>query len=291
MKSMTGFGNAELTTDADIIIRVEAHSYNKKHLDARVQLPVGLVRFEGSVKRVVSNHLSRGAVFVKFETAATGGALEATFKVNGKLAAAYKKQIEKLKRRLDLSGNVDINSILALPGVIEEETPESLVSEADLAKVAESAMLSLLIFRTAEGAGLKKDIDSRLKILSELLESIAPLADAIPESQKNRLLSNLKSAELELAADDERVLKEVVIFSDRHDASEELTRLKSHLNQFESMLDSDDPVGRPMEFLIQEMQREINTLGTKAAHCDTTHLVVSFKTELEKIREQVQNVE
>jgi uncharacterized protein (TIGR00255 family) len=130
-----------------------------------------------------------------------------------------------------------------------------------------------------------------LKTLLGLVKRITPLAEAIPDAQKKRLLDNLKASGLDVTAGDDRVLKEIVIFSDKHDASEELTRLNSHLSQFNSMLEAEKPIGRSMEFLTQELQREINTLGSKAAHCEVTPLVVEFKTELEKIREQVQNVE
>ena len=291
MNSMTGFGTSEITTDSGLVVSVDIHSYNKKHLDVRVQAPHGFSRFEGLLKKTVSNRLARGSVFVKVETVATGTALEAAFRVNKELAAAYKRQAEKLKRRLDLAGDVDVNNILSLPGVVTEETPDSLVSEPELAKVANAAIDALVAMRSAEGDELKKDISARIAALGGLVDKIEPLAAAIPEAQKNRLLSNLGAAGLELSSDDDRVLKEIVIFTDKYDVSEELARLRSHLKGFETMLESEEPVGRSMDFLTQEIQREINTLGTKAAHCGTTPLVVEFKTELEKIREQVQNVE
>lgn len=291
MNSMTGFGSADLTTKTGLSIRVEAHSYNKKQLDVRVQLPQGFARFESKLKKIVSGAVERGTVSAKVEIMAAGAAVGATFRINSDLASAYQRKAKKLKRALRLSGDIDVNNILNLPGVVVEESPDSLLLEEDLAEVAQSAMADLLEMRASEGAALKIDIEARLKTLSGLVESIEPLAESIPEAQKKRLLEKLKSAGLDISSDDDRVLKEIVIFSDRHDASEELTRLKSHISQFESMLEAVKPVGRSMEFLTQELQREINTLGSKAAHCDVTPLVVEFKTELEKIREQVQNVE
>jgi uncharacterized protein (TIGR00255 family) len=291
MNSMTGFGNAELTTDTGLEIRIDARSYNKKHLDVRVQLPLGFAGLEGALSKVVSKFISRGSVFLKVDVKPVGRAVSATFKINKELAAAYKREIEKLKRKLDLSGEVDVNNILTLPGVVVEETPDSLANEDDFSAVAESAMRSLSAMRAAEGGELKRDLAERLKKLSALVDRLEPLAESIPAAQKKRLLNNLKSSGFDLSFDDDRVLKEVVVFSDRHDVSEELTRLKSHIARFHEMLELSEPVGRSMEFLTQELQREMNTLGTKAAHCDTTPLVVEFKTELEKIREQVQNVE
>ena len=288
---MTGFGNAELTSSTGLEIRIEAHSYNKKHLDIKIQFPSGFAKLEGILKKTVSQFVSRGSVFLKIDVKTTGSAVESAFRINRDLAAAYKRDAEKLQRRLDIPGDFDIATILNLPGVVVEETPGSLAAEEDFAKVAESAMRSLTAMRTAEGGELKKDLNCRLKKLSKLIGRTAPLAESIPEAQKKRLLANLKSAGLDLTLEDDRVLKELVIFSDRHDASEELTRLTSHVTAFEKMLDSSEPVGRSMEFLTQELQREINTLGVKAAHSDITPLVVAFKTELEKIREQVQNVE
>ncbi len=291
MNSMTGFGSADFISHTGLNIRIEVHSYNKKQLDVRVQLPQGFARFESALKKIVSNAVERGTVFAKVEITAAGAAVDSTFRINSDLAFAYQREADKLKTGLDISGDIDVNNILNLPGVVVEEVPDSLLLEEDLAKVADSAMADLLEMRAIEGATLKNDISARLKVIAAIVESIEPLAESIPEAQKKRLLENLKVAGLDVSSDDDRVLKEIVIFSDRHDASEELTRLKSHISQFESMLDAVKPVGRSMEFLTQELQREINTLGSKAAHCEVTPLVVEFKTELEKIREQVQNVE
>ena len=291
MNSMTGFGSADYTSESGVQIHVDISSYNKKQLDIRLHLPPGLAAYESGLRKMVSGKVFRGSVGVKVEITPGENALNSYFEVNRKLAAAYVKSANRLKERLNLSGNVDINEVLKVPGVLTEAEFENLVSETDLQTALEAALNKLLGMRKTEGDELRNDISSRIDTLASILASIEPLTGKIPEIHRERLMTNLKNSGLDLSSDDERVLKEVIIFTDRYDVSEEITRIKSHFAQFAKLLEDTEPVGRAMEFLLQELQREINTLGTKSAHSDISPYVVKFKTELEKIREQVQNVE
>ena len=291
MKSMTGFGSALCSTKAGVDIRTDIASYNKKQLDIRIALPNGLAAYEMDVRKYIAENISRGAVTVKIEIQPGASSPPSFFEINRQLASAYMKSAENLRRKLDLNGEIDINEILKLPGVIQEVHAEELVSGDDLMRGIKAALKKLLAMRSREGAAMKKDIKTRIKTVASLVDKIEPLSVEIPRLQKERLSANLNNAGLQVTPEDERVLKEIVIYSDRCDVSEEITRIRSHFGQFRELLERNAPVGRTMEFMIQELQREINTLGTKAAHSTISPLVIEFKTELEKIREQVQNVE
>lgn len=291
MRSMTGFGNAECSSKTGIIVRVDIVSYNKKQLDIRALLAKELLAFDNITRKVVSSRVSRGSITIRAEVSASDSAVDKQVRINSKLAAAYVKQAQKLQHRLQLSGEISINEILTLPGVIEELTIDHLLDEKTFLTSLNKALDQFVKMREMEGKELKKDITQRCRQLAEIVDKIEPLAAGIPSLQQARLAENMKSAGLDIDLDDDRILKEIVVFSDRYDVSEEITRLRSHFLQCKELLTKNEPVGRAFEFLIQEIQREINTLGTKAGNSDISPLVLFFKTELEKIREQVQNVE
>jgi uncharacterized protein (TIGR00255 family) len=291
MKSMTGFGIAELNTESGVSLKVNIVSYNKKQLDIRVLLPKELLLFEHITRKFLSGKISRGSVSVRISVATNAKLAEASVSFNKSAANAYLKKSRELCTEFDISGELNINTLVTLPGVIEEPDIEHFVDEDIMMSVINSALEKLLQMRKNEGEALKKDIASRLITLSEIVNKIEPEADTIPQQQHKRLMDNLRSAGLDLNINDERVMKEIIIFSDRYDISEEITRLRSHFIQFRELMEKNGPVGRSLEFLVQELQREINTLGNKAIHSKVSPGVVQFKTELEKIREQVQNVE
>lgn len=291
MKSMTGFGNAECISKSGITVRVDIVSYNKKQLDVRALMGKDLLAFEHLTRKIISEKIARGSVTVRVELSVSEDARNHHIQLNTRLAAAYKKQFEKLKKKLKIESEIDINNLINLPGVIEEINVESLLDEATLKTAIKAALEKFIAMREQEGMALKKDITKRLLKLSKLIDKIEPKANVIPKKQCQRLMDNLKNSGLNIKDDDDRVMKEIIIFSDRSDITEEIIRLRSHFQQCNKLLDKKEPVGRAFEFLIQEIQREINTLGTKAAQSSISPLVIDFKTELEKIREQVQNVE
>ncbi len=291
MRSMTGFGNAESSSETGIVVRVDIVSYNKKQLDVRALLAKELIAFDLITRKTISSRVGRGAITVRAEVSASDSAIDKRVKINSKLAAVYVKQAKQLQKRLRLSGEIDINEILTLPGVIEELCVEHLLDEGTYLTALNQALDSFIQMREQEGKALKKDLKQRCKHLAGIVNEIEPLSTEIPSLQQARLADNMKKAGLDIDLDDERIMKEIVVFSDRYDVSEEITRLHSHFGQCDNLFKKKEPVGRAFEFLIQELQREINTLGTKAANSKISPLVLVFKTELEKIREQVQNVE
>lgn len=291
MKSMTGFGNAEYSSTSGITVRVDIVSYNKKQLDIRALMGKELLAFEHQTRKIVSSRVSRGSITVRVDISVSETAQDKNVNLNVRLAAAYVRQAKRMQKKLDLAGEIDINNVLNLPGIIEDVHIEHLLDEATLTTALNNALDNFVEMRELEGKALKRDIEKRLKKLAALVDKIEPKAGSIPKKQQQRLRDNLKSSGLKIDINDERVLKEIVIFADRFDISEEVTRLRSHFQQCTQLMEKKEPVGRAFEFLVQEIQREINTLGTKAAHCSVSPLVVGFKTELEKVREQIQNVE
>jgi uncharacterized protein (TIGR00255 family) len=288
---MTGFGIAELNTENGISLKVNIVSYNKEQLDIRVLLPKELLLFEHITRKFLSGKISRGSVSVRISVNSNAKLAEAAVSFNKNAAAAYIKKCRDLCSEFNITGDLDINTLVTLPGVIEEPDIEHLVDEDTVMSVINTALDKLMEMRIKEGEALKEDISSRIDTLAEIVDRIEPEANTIPYHQHKRLMDNLKSAGLDLNLDDERVMKEIIIFSDRYDISEEITRLRSHFSQFRDLMNKKGPIGRSLEFLVQELQREINTLGNKAMHSKVSPGVVQFKTELEKIREQVQNVE
>ena len=291
MKSMTGFGSGEAKSENGLLVVVDIVSYNKKQLDVRAQMPKELLAFDHIVKKTVSSKIARGAVTVRVDVAFDSSSSVSNILINKNRVKEYINEAKSLCETFDLPVNIDINKILEMPGVIEEISSEDLLDEKTLLMALNIALDEFLQMRTQEGEALQVDILSRVKKLEFLVKEIAPMADIIPKRQFSRLMENLKKADLTIDSNDDRVVKEMVIFVDRYDVSEEVTRLYSHFEQCYKLIQKNEPIGRAFEFLIQEIQREINTLGTKAAQCAISPLVIEFKTELEKIREQVQNVE
>ncbi|HTV75493.1 MAG TPA: YicC/YloC family endoribonuclease, partial [Candidatus Baltobacteraceae bacterium] len=209
-------------------------------------------------------------------------------------AEAYALELSRLARQLKISGNVTLDQIIRAPGVFQSD--QELV-EADkvwpaVEKALVQALAALVKMREREGANLERDLAGRIAIMRKAVEKIRRQAPLTAENYRQQLLERIKSAGLEnIAPDDERLLKEVVLFADRSDIAEELTRLQSHFQQFDDCRKSSEPVGRTLDFLAQEMNREINTIGSKANDGVISREVVTLKAELERFREQAQNVE
>jgi uncharacterized protein (TIGR00255 family) len=293
MKSMTGYGRGEARTADGVVYLAEAQSYNKKQFEVRVRLPKDSPSLEPMIRELAGTRFSRGAVTVRLDSRLEGGAAAGTAVIDEALAAAYLEQARRLQAQHGLPGEIAIADLLHLPGVAEfrpVDDGDDRHLAAARAAVA-GALDALDAMRLAEGGRLREDIAGRLQSLAALLDRIEPKAATLPEVQLARLRDRLREAMPETAEDEERLLREIIVFTDRSDVSEEITRLRSHFVQAESFFAAREPVGRGLEFLLQEMQREVNTLGVKAAAADISPLVVEFKTGLEKIREQIQNIE
>lgn len=292
MKSMTGCGRGEHAQDG-FKITVEANSINRKQADIQMDLPRDLEVLEPKVRDVINNAVSRGRLTVRVLLHAPTGRNSARMHINRTLAEAYTKELRKLVKDLKLDGSVSLDHLVRAPGVFQ--TDDQLVQGEDfwpaLHQALEQALNGLVKMRSREGAHLAKDLSGRIQNMRKAVTQISKRAPKVAKHYREQLLVRVRSAGVDITMDDDRLLKEVVVFADRADISEELARLESHFKQFNDLKKSTQPVGRTLDFLAQEMNREINTIGSKANDADISKNVVTLKAELEKFREQAMNVE
>ena len=291
MNSMTGFGAATAPLGGSSI-RVEISGVNRKQTEIAVALPRAWAALETTVRDTVATAVSRGRVNVSFTLQSTPGAAGALALNRDKLAALT-ATLSEAEATLGRSVDTSLDALLRL-GIIAEETETDLpleTVEAAAIPALREALEAFVTLRAQEGANMKRDLLARIGTLREFRNQLMARAAGVATRHREVLLKRLAESGLPLPADDERIIKEIALFADRCDVSEEMTRLESHLNQFESICDKSEPVGRTLDFLCQEIFRELNTTGSKANDAELAQLVVTAKTELEKIREQVQNIE
>ena len=288
---MTGYGRGE-TDHAGTKFSVELNSVNRKQSDVVVNLPRDLLDLEPRIRQTINENISRGRTnaTISFHSGANGAR---NLALNTELARSYHEAMRALQKELNAPGEITITTILQAPGVMrfpeEALSPEKAWTAVECALRA--ALADLIKMREREGKHLAKDLIHRLKAIRKKLKEIRALHPDVVKRYRTALLDRIQKAGLPLPSDDERVLKEITFFADRADISEELTRLDSHLAQFAHHLRSKEPVGRKLEFIIQEIFRELNTLGAKANDAAISQRVIACKADLEKIREQVQNLE
>ena len=290
---MTGYGRGERSQDG-FKITVEVNSVNRKQSEISVYLPRELDILEAQIRDVVNRALARGRITVRVAFHAASGQGSVRMHLNTALAKAYARELNRLATQLKLPGPVTLDHLVRAPGVLQ--TDEQIAGEENfwpaVQHALKQALAALLGMREREGAHLAHDLTTRINNMRRSVAKVRKQAPAVAERYRQNLIGRIRSAGLEApGADDERLLKEIVYFADRSDISEELTRLESHFRQFDDCLEAKEPVGRTLDFLAQEMNREINTIGSKANDKDIAGLVVSFKAELERLREQVQNIE
>ena len=292
MRSMTGYGRGESAKDG-FKFTVELNSINRKQSDISINLPKEFVELEPRIRDEINAHLSRGRINVVVAYHRSSSKAEDSVELDTGLAKAYSRAIQKLHKELKLEGALTLDTILRAPGVMKlaETTVDAEAVWPSVETALRKAVAGLVKMREKEGKFLADDLGVRLGLLETGLELIRKSAPEILKRYREQLHARVKDAGLEIPVDDERLLKEVVFFADRCDISEEITRLASHLKQFRDCLKSNEPVGRTLDFLAQEMGREINTIGSKANAAEISQQVVKMKAELEKIREQVQNIE
>ncbi|WP_395746021.1 YicC/YloC family endoribonuclease [Prosthecobacter sp.] len=292
MKSMTGFGRGEAQRSG-VTWSVECSSVNRKQLEVAVNLPRELSELESAVRTEVSTAVSRGRVNVAVRRESGAAASSEALRVDQVLAQQYFHAMHSLALKLDISPEISLTDITRMPGVITQAQAELATEEVwpPIQEALTAALKQLNSMRATEGASLRGDIEARLATIESLLASIRAKAATVPEHQRKVLRQRLEEAGLPLPLDDERLVKEIALFADRTDISEELTRAASHVQQFRAYLDGATPSGRSLDFLLQEFFREFNTMGSKCNNAEIAHHVVTAKTELEKIREQVQNAE
>ncbi|MGH7992375.1 MAG: YicC/YloC family endoribonuclease [Limisphaerales bacterium] len=293
MKSMTGYGRGGYAQNG-FKISVELSAVNRRQSEISLNLPRELEMLEAPIRDAINARIARGRVMARVSVHAGGDKLSARMHINLPLARAYTTELNRLARQLKLAGQVTLDQLIRAPGVLQ--TDEELV-EAEkiwpiLEKALKQALAALVKMREREGDHLAQDLARRIAVMRKAVGTIQKQAPLTAENYRQQLVERIKSAGLESPApDDERLLKEIVLFADRSDISEELTRLQSHFQQFEDCRKSKEPVGRTLDFLAQEMNREVNTIGSKANDAAISREVVTLKAELEKFREQAQNVE
>ncbi|HTQ52722.1 MAG TPA: YicC/YloC family endoribonuclease [Candidatus Acidoferrales bacterium] len=293
MKSMTGYGRGGHAQNG-FKISVELSAVNRRQSEISLNLPRELEMLEAPLRDAINAKIARGRVIARVSVHAGGGQLAARMHINLPLARAYTTELNRLAKQLKLSGQVTLDQLIRAPGVFQ--TDEELVEAEQIWPVLEralkQALAALVKMREREGEHLARDLASRIAVMRKAVRTIQKQAPLTAKNYRQQLVERIKTAGLESPApDDERLLKEIVLFADRSDISEELTRLQSHFQQFEDCRKSQEPVGRTLDFLAQEMNREVNTIGSKANDAVISREVVTLKAELEKFREQAQNVE
>lgn len=292
MHSMTGFGRGTHTTES-WLANVEAASINRKQIEIVANLPRALQSLESSVRQATLPHVSRGRVQISVKLEKPD-ALDSAVRINTTLAKSFEAAFAELSQAIGRPLAPSSADFLRQPGILETGELEDIDPDAAwhaIAPALDEAIKNLNIMRASEGSDLKADLIDRLAKLGDFTATILKQAPFRPERQRDLLLRRLTELGLPFELDDERLLREVALFADRCDISEEITRLDSHFGKFREYASSNEAVGRSLDFLCQELFREFNTIGSKANDALIAQTVVEAKTELEKMREQVQNVE
>jgi uncharacterized protein (TIGR00255 family) len=290
IRSMTGFGAGRGTCEGEEV-DVEVRSVNHKYCEVKVRIPRELSALEHEVVRSVKERLARGGVDVAVRRTNAGSSLAP--RVDVALAESYARAFAEIQARLGLPGSVTLADVLTAEGVVrldERAVDPERVGEA-VRRAVGAALGHLVVMRAREGEALARDLALRLDEVERLVASVATMAPEAVEQYRARLAERVAELSRGLPVDPARLAQEVAIFADRTDVAEEVTRLRSHLAQVRALLGVSEPSGRKLDFLVQEMHREANTIGSKSQHGDIAGVVVSLKAEIERMREQVQNVE
>lgn len=290
IKSMTGFGRAKYENEGRIYT-VEIKSVNHKYSDINIKLPRFLNYIEDKIRKTISNSISRGKidVFISFENYSDKGT---NIKVNRELAKQYLKELRELADETNIDFRISVVDVSRFPEILKIEDDENEeVIEKEVLLTVEQALDKFINMRQVEGQRLVEDIEKRILEIKNKVENVEKLSQNLVQDYINKLETRVNELLKTSVVDESRIAQEIVIFSDKSSIEEELTRLKSHLEQFLNLLKLPSPVGKKMDFLVQEINRETNTIGSKANSLDITNLVVEIKTEVENIREQVQNIE
>ena len=291
VKSMTGYGRARQTLNGRDIT-VEVRSVNNRYLDCTVKVPRTYIFAEDAVKARVQKAVSRGKVDV-FITIDAAAADETVVAVNEPLARGYYEALTRLKDMFSLEDGLNAVTLAKFPDVLTvtkaDEDLESVA--ADICAVLDEALAAYNAMRTVEGGKLREDIAGRADTIEAVVGKVEERSPQTVAAYREKLLARMQEVLQSTAIDESRILTEAAIFADKIAVDEETVRLRSHLSQLRTMLESDQPIGRKLDFLIQEVNRECNTIGSKCNDLTIAQDVVNMKAEVEKIREQVQNIE
>lgn len=291
IKSMTGYGRAVETVNGREFT-VEIRSVNNRYLDCSVRLPRILSFGEDAVKQAVKASISRGKVDVFIAVRSEGGD-EAEVVLNHSVLSGYLAAMRQMAEEFNVVDDISVSTLSRLPEVFSIQKPqvdeEQLLS--DLMEIVQKALTSYDAMRCTEGAAMDRDLRSRAQTILELVSQVEQGSAQTVVDYRARLEAKLQEVLSNTAIDESRILTEAAIFADKVAVDEETVRLRSHLQQMEQMLTSGGAIGRKLDFLLQEMNREANTIGSKCSDVRLARIVVDIKAELEKIREQTQNIE
>ena len=291
IKSMTGYGSAKGTVEG-LGITVELKSVNNRYLDASVRMPRSFLFAEDAVKSVVQKHISRGKVdvFVSVDSSAAG---DMSVKVNEPLLRGYVEAIRHIAEEYSLPDDVTALSVSRFPDVltVEKNDIDAEAISQGIVEIAELALQDFDAMRLREGEKLRDDVLSRLATIDSLVSRVEHEAPTTVLEYRRRLEQKMTEVLGTAGIDENRIIAEVAIFADRIAVDEETVRLRSHMAQLSTMINGSNATGRKIDFLIQEFNREANPIGSKCQNADIAHVVVDLKSEIEKIREQIQNIE
>ena len=289
--SMTGYGSAKGSVEGQEIT-VELKSVNNRYLDCSVRLPRNFLFAEDTVKQAVSAGVSRGKVdvFVSAQASQDSGTVVS---VNEELARGYRDAVARIAETLGLESGLNAFSLARFPDVLTVERREldKDKAAAALSEITVKAVEEFNAMREREGERLRRDMLGKLETIEELVSVVEERSPQTVKEYRERLEARLRDILADRSLDEQRVITEAAIFADRTAVDEETVRLRSHIAQFRTMLEEGSPIGRKMDFLVQEFNRESNTIGSKCSDASLAKVVVDLKSEIEKIREQLQNVE
>ena len=291
MNSMTGFGRADHKTK-NLAVAVEISSVNNRFLEYAFRLPRQLSFLEPKLKDLIGSSVDRGRLTVLVSYEDYGLGVDKAV-LNSALAKDIHKHLLELKKKFRLSGEIEIGHFLLFQDLFKVERSENLEEKVwpVVKKAAQGALKNLIAMRQTEGNNLKKDITARIKILQKVIVKIQKLAGNNFEMFRSKMTARIEELLNKKDFDRARFEEEIAYLAERADISEECVRFDSHLSQFMDEISHDGMIGRRLNFILQELNREANTIGSKSANPDITHMVVELKEEIERIREQVQNIE
>lgn len=288
---MTGYGRSE-QQNGNFACTVEIRSVNNRYIEIHARLPKHLTSLELAIKKLIKSRCSRGSFDLNVSLQSNEGGVDQAIKPNLELAAQYYEAFREIKNKLGLAGEIKIDAVFGMKDIIKVE-PLTLddSQEAMILATVGQALDALKQMRREEGKNLQDDILGRLKSVAEIMRSLQQRQPVVILEHQNRLKEKVKTLSDGIELDPARLAQEVALMADRCDIAEEITRLESHLSQFNALTQSEDPLGRKLEFITQEINREINTIGSKSADYQISQSVIEIKSLLEKVREQIQNIE
>ena len=291
LRSMTGFGRSKYENEGREYL-VEIKSVNNRYSDINIKMPREISFLEEKVKKTIASAISRGKidVFITFSNNSEKGK---SIKINTELAKKYIEQLRKLQKETNVIDNISIIDISKMPEVLKlrvEDDDEELLWK-ELSICLNNALDNFIKMRETEGEKIKEDLEKRANTVLEKVKLISKISTGLVEEYIEKLEKRVNELLKTTVVDEARLAQEIVIYSDKCSIEEELTRINSHISQFFKLIEEKNPVGKKIDFLIQEMNRETNTIGSKANNLEITNLVVEIKTEIENIREQIQNIE